>query len=272
MSIKSSICKWLNCGDAAPVQFQKYGWNRDLPDHRDFKFKLDPIVAVNLPESVDLTKSGFMPYVYDQSTLGSCTANSIAAAIEYDRAKQGLPVWTPSRLFIYYYERLGEGTVNSDAGAMIRDGYKVINTTGYAKESTWPYDLSKFRTPPNAAAQAESAQFKSVTYQSVDQTPNAIKTVLAQGYVISFGISVFDSFENKDVAGSGMVPIPRPTESSLGGHAILLVGYNDSRGVYIFRNSWGRSWGDQGYGYLPYDYVHSNQYASDFWVVESLNV
>ena len=250
--------------------FRRYGWKPQLPDHRDIKFKLNPMVENNLPSSIDLRQSGFMPHVYDQGQLGSCTANSIAAAIEYDRAKQKLDTWTPSRLFIYYYERLMEGTVNSDSGAAIRDGYKVINTTGYAKESTWPYDIKKFNIQPNSAAQTEATNYKSVQYQSVDQDENSIKTVLAEGYVISFGISVFQSFESRDVASNGIVSMPKSNESNLGGHAILLVGYEDSQKVYVFRNSWGAYWGDNGYGYIPYDYVHNPQLASDFWVVQNV--
>lgn len=251
--------------------FRKYGWKPQLPDHRDIKFKLNSTIENNLPSSIDLRQSGFMPPIYDQKQLGSCTANSIAAAIEYDRAKQKLDVWTPSRLFIYYHERLMEGTVNSDAGAAIRDGYKVINTTGYAKESTWPYDIRKFNIQPNDAAHSEAALYKSIQYQSVDQNEISIKTVLAEGYVISFGISVFNSFESRDVASTGIVPLPTTKESSLGGHAILLVGYEDSHKVYVFRNSWGNYWGDNGYGYIPYDYVHNQNLASDFWVVQAVS-
>jgi C1A family cysteine protease len=270
MSIKSYLCRLLGCPTVKPT-FKKYGWKKQLPDHRDIKFKLDRTITDNLPTSIDARKSGFMPHVYDQGSLGSCTANSIAAALEFDRAKQGLEVWTPSRLFIYYYERLGEGTVNSDSGAMIRDGYKVINTTGYAKETTWPYVTGRFTMAPSEAAMAEAATNKSVQYQSVDQTETAIKTVLAQGYVISFGISVYASFEGRDVAANGFVPLPHTSEKNLGGHAILLVGYDDNRKVYIFRNSWGKDWGDGGYGYLPYAYVHNENLASDFWVVESVS-
>lgn len=273
MSIKSFFCNLIGCCDKPVVSDggRRYGWKKQLPDHRDKVFKLNPVISTNLPTSVDHRKSGFMPRVYDQGQLGSCTANSIAAALEFDRKKQGLDVWTPSRLFIYYYERLGEGTVNSDAGAAIRDGYKVINTTGYAKETTWPYDVKKFNLKPNADAQAEAATYKSVSYQSVDQNENSIKSVLAEGYVISFGISVFQSFETRDVASNGFVPMPRGHEGNLGGHAILLVGYDDNRQVYIFRNSWSEQWGDGGYGYLPYEYVHNPDFASDFWVVETVS-
>jgi C1A family cysteine protease len=277
MSIKTFLCNLLGCNSTSvkldePISGMKYGWKPDLPDHRDIRFSLaDTVAPDDLPSSVDLRTIGFMPIPYDQGKLGSCTANSIAAAIEFDRAKQKLEVWTPSRLFIYYHERLLEGTVNTDAGAMIRDGFKVINSTGFAKETTWPYIPSQFRVAPNAQAMAEAGNCKVVTYQAVDQTPHSIKAALASGYPICFGISVYSSFESRDVALSGRVPMPSFFDSSLGGHAILLVGYDEAKQLYTFRNSWGTGWGDKGYGYLPYQYVHSDKLASDFWIAETLS-
>jgi hypothetical protein len=104
-----------------------YGWTRDLPDARDFTYGA-PLIRFpqGLPPSVDL-RTEFSP-VYDQGQLGSCTANAIAGAIEFDQRKQGTKEFTPSRLFIYYNERVMERTVNQDAGAQIRDGIKSVAT------------------------------------------------------------------------------------------------------------------------------------------------
>src|SRR5215831_487769 len=104
-----------------------YGWVRDLPDHRDSFFS-SPLAATALPAHVDLRAQ--CPPVYDQGQLGSCTANAIAAAIDFDRQKQSLPLLFPSRLFVYYNERAKEHTVNSDAGARIRDGIKSVAAQG----------------------------------------------------------------------------------------------------------------------------------------------
>jgi C1A family cysteine protease len=91
-----------------------------------------------------------MPEVYDQGHLGSCTANAIGGAYEYDQIKQKeLEPFTPSRLFIYYNERDVEGTVEEDSGAMIRDGMKVINKIGVVPEPMWPYDIEKFKEKPS---------------------------------------------------------------------------------------------------------------------------
>jgi C1A family cysteine protease len=212
-----------------------------------------------------------MPAVYDQGSIGSCSGQAIAAALEYDRAKQGLDVWTPSRLFIYYYERYLENSVASDSGATLRDGFKVVNSNGFCKETTWPYFVNQFATQPSQVAIDEAKKYTVVKYQSVDQTPQAIQNALTSGYPICFGISVYESFESNQVAINGVVPMPSIFESSLGGHAILLVGKIESKKQYIFRNSWGTAWGDGGYGYLPYNYVHSNKLASDFWVAETLS-
>lgn len=106
-----------------------YGWVRDMPDARDFLYAA-PLIRFpqGLPAAVDLRSE--CPPVYDQGQLGSCTGNGIAGAIEFDQHKQGTEEFTPSRLFIYYNERVIEGTVNQDSGAQIRDGIKAVATLG----------------------------------------------------------------------------------------------------------------------------------------------
>src|ERR1700758_5646480 len=102
-----------------------YGWIPDLPDQRDYQYAAPVETIGALPANVDLTSA--CPPVYDQGQLGSCTANAIAGAIEFDQIKQNLsPIFVPSRLFIYYNERAMEGTVSSDSGAQIRDGMKSV--------------------------------------------------------------------------------------------------------------------------------------------------
>src|SRR6516225_335563 len=122
----------------------RYGWNRDMPDARDHIFAAPlNMFPQGVPPAVDLRPH--CPAVYDQGQLGSCTANAIGGALEFDRKKQGLPDFIPSRLFIYYNERVMEGTVGSDAGAQIRDGIKSIASQGDCPESEWPYDGSPAR-------------------------------------------------------------------------------------------------------------------------------
>src|SRR4051794_11919093 len=112
-----------------PRRTGRYGWIPDLPDHRDHLFSAPSPVLSQLPSSVDL-RAGCPKTVYDQGRLGSCTANAIAAAYEYGLIRQQLADFTPSRLFIYYNERVIEGTVDCDCGAMIRDGIKTVARQG----------------------------------------------------------------------------------------------------------------------------------------------
>jgi C1A family cysteine protease len=247
-----------------PVQTYKYGWRRDLPDRRDRMFEVS--IQNELPTRVDLREK--CPSVYDQGRLGSCTANAIACAIQYDEMKQSLESQeTPSRLFIYYNERDMEENVDRDSGASLRDGMKSINRVGYCRESDWPYIIDEFKTTPPTSCYDYASHHKSISYRTVSQTESDIKAVLNMGFPIVFGISVYESFESDEVTKTGIVPMPGDNESVLGGHAITLVGYDDDKKLFTFRNSWGESWGDKGYGYIPYEYVCDENLADDFWVL-----
>jgi C1A family cysteine protease len=118
----------------------RYGWKPDLPDQRDYSYAVPPHVAKNISTSVDLRAQ--CPAVYDQGGIGSCTANAIAGALEFDMMKQGLEDFVPSRLFIYYNERAIEGNVGVDSGAYIRDGIKSVASQGDCPESMWSYDAT----------------------------------------------------------------------------------------------------------------------------------
>jgi len=243
---------------------RKYGWKVDHLDGRDYKFSRRlPIPAV-LPAKVDL-RPGCSP-VEDQGQLGSCTANALVGGYEFLEIKSGVPFWDASRLFVYYFERYLEGTVGEDSGAEIRDGIKVLATYGVCPETMWPYVISKFTKKPCAKQIAEAKKHTIASYYRID-TLAEMKTCLAAGYPFVFGFSVYDSFESDEVAATGVVPMPGPDESLLGGHAVLAVGYDDSTGRFIVRNSWGM-WGDKGYCYMPYDYLTDRNLSDDMWFVE----
>lgn len=250
---------------------RKYGWHRDLPDHRDMMMEMPLMAQEVLPEVVDLRPG--CPPVYDQGKLGSCTANAIAAAYEFDQIKQtGKHDYDPSRLFIYYNERILEGTVKIDAGAQIRDGMKVINQFGVCSEALWPYNISKFAVRPPDTCFTQAMGYKSVVYQRVGQTLNELQTVLASGFPIVFGFSVYESFESATVAKTGIMPMPSKKERCLGGHAVLLVGINIPQKMFIVRNSWGEGWGGnmKGYFMMPFDYATNRSLASDFWTLQKV--
>ena len=154
-------------------KIQGYGWKPQLPDHRDHRYALKDIP---LPPSVDLR--GLMPPVYDQGQLGSCTGNAIAGALHFDELKDAMTDQAaPSRLWIYYQERVIEGTVSQDAGAMLRDGASAVATVGWVDESQWSYDISTFTTPPAGLTPFQ----KALEYLAVDQSEVAVKTCLEIG-------------------------------------------------------------------------------------------
>jgi C1A family cysteine protease len=222
-----------------------------------------------LPPSVDLRSA--CPPIVDQGELGSCTANAIAGALEFDQMKQKLvDVFPPSRLFIYYNERVIEGTVNEDSGAMIRDGIKTVSKEGAPHEPLWPYDISKFKVKPSAAAYKDGAKHPAILYQRLNQTVDQLKGCLASGFPFVFGFSVYESFETQVVAKTGKVPMPKPKEKQLGGHAVLAVGYDDAQRRFIVRNSWGVGWGLKGYFTIPYDYLTNANLADDFWTIKQV--
>ncbi|TMM08509.1 MAG: peptidase [Actinobacteria bacterium] len=245
-----------------------YGWNPDIPDGRDLMYAAPPEVATQLPPKVDLR--GQCPDVYDQGQLGSCTANAIGAALEFDQMKEKETPFTPSRLFIYYCERAIEGTVNSDSGAQIRDGVKAVNNQGAPPETDWAYDITKFADKPPQQAFDDATQHKSILYQRVTQTLPQQKGCLAAGYPFVFGFVVYESFEGQEVASTGQAPMPQAGEKQLGGHAVLAVGYEDDQQRFIVRNSWGSNWGMQGYFTLPYPYLLQGTLSSDFWTIRSV--
>jgi C1A family cysteine protease len=249
-----------------PRKIQRYGWIPDLPDQRDHIFAAPPTVVAALPPSVDL-RVQCPRQIYDQGQLGSCTANAIAAALEFDLLKQGLTDFMPSRLFIYYNERVIEGTVKSDSGAMIRDGIKTVAKQGVCTEELWKYDIAEFAVKPPARCYQAAVKNRVLSYQRVPQSLTSIKGCLAHGYPVVFGFQVYESFESQHVAKTGVVPLPATTEELLGGHAVLAVGYDDASARFLVRNSWGPEWGQGGYFTMPYPYLTERNLSSDFWAV-----
>src|SRR5437870_11977399 len=227
-------------------KIKRYGWTPAIPDPRDHLNAAPPAFLRALPSRVDLRPQ--CPQVYDQGQLGSCTANAIGGAIEFDQMKEKLPqIFVPSRLFVYYNERVIEGTINADSGAMLRDGIKTVAKQGACPEPMWPYLIAKFKTKPSAACYREAAKHTAVSYQRLVQSLSQMQGCLASGYPFVFGFTVYESFETVEVARTGHAPMPNTRERVLGGHAVCAVGYDDTQGWFVCRNSWGTSWGMRGY-------------------------
>lgn len=260
-----------NENDIPRRKIARYGWMPDLPDHRDLLYAA-PLTALKaLPPKVDLRKG--CPPVFDQGQLGSCTANAIGGAFQFDQRKEALKSFVPSRLFIYYNERDMEGTTGQDSGAYIRDGIKSVNKLGVCPETMWPYDPSPFppnpklTVKPSPACYAEAKKHTADQYSRVPRTLNQMKGCLASGYPFVFGFTVYESFESSQVAKTGVVPMPKPGEEVLGGHAVMAVGYDDSSQRFIVRNSWGTGWGIKGYFTMPYAYLLDGNLSDDFWTI-----
>lgn len=251
-----------------PRRIKGFGYIPDLPDFRDqcFTDKIGRVKA--LPSSVDLRDKS--PEVYDQGELGSCTGNAIAAAIQFDQIKQGVATqFTPSRLFIYYNERVIEGTVESDSGAMIRDGIKSVNEQGAPAESLWPYNISKFTQRPSDQVFEEALNHQALEYGRVGQTNTSFKKVLAAGYYVIFGFSVYSAFDDIGSGSKALLNLPKQNEALEGGHAVAMVGYQmmGKKLYYIVRNSWAADWGDKGYFYMAANYATNPDLADDFWSI-----
>ena len=240
-----------------------FHWRREPVDARD---KIYKPTAMVLPRTVDLR-----PYcspIEDQGQLGSCTGNAIAGIIECLDRKAGKNI-DVSRLFIYYEERVLEGSITQDAGAYIRDGIKVVNKKGAPLESLWPYNINRFAVRPNQAAYADALNRKAGSYEKCLNLA-AIKNALARGFPVVVGFDVYDSFYN--IGSDGIMPYPNVnSEQLLGGHAVAIVGYNDNTNRLIARNSWGTDWADHGYFYMPYKVIQNTSMSSDFWTITSVS-
>jgi C1A family cysteine protease len=246
------------------------GCRPDTPDQRDKLFlSAAKIDAAALPPKVSL-RSGFPYKPWNQGTLGSCTGQAIAGILSFCRKKQGLEVFVPSRLFIYYNERMIEGTVNSDAGAEIRNGLKSVATKGACPEEDWPHDIDKFAVRPSSKAYANAFIHRAIEFQRIPLNILQIKKCLADGFPYAGGISVYSSFMGDKTASNGIVSMPLRRESLEGGHAIDIIGYDDEKQMLEGRNSWDVEWGDEGHFWLPYEYAVNPNLASDNWTIKLL--
>lgn len=242
-----------------------FNWVPDKIDKRDYIYKPN---QVRLPSVVDLRS--YCTPIEDQGALGSCTGQAIAGAIEMLNKRNNKPT-DVSRLFIYYYTRLLEGTVNYDSGAYIRDGIKACNHYGAPLERLWPHDIGKFRTRPSESANIDAARRKVTLYERATNF-NACINAISNGYSVVVGFTVYSSFMTPIVARTGIMPYPNTKkEKILGGHAVLLVGYDSLSQRFIARNSWGTSWGANGYFYMPYAVIQNTNMSADFWVIKSVN-
>lgn len=237
------------------------------PDERDHFFgdlfgTPDPNY---LPATSDLRPS--WGDIFDQLDLGSCVSNSVAYALRYCYKKQKLGDFTPSRLFIYYNGRqVGGYPLDEDTGLTIRDGYKSVSRFSTCGDNMWPYDPEKFTQSPPQECYTAAREHSTFRYIHLDNDVDQIKKCLKDGYPVSFGTALFSSFMSADTAITGIVTIPNPDlEERIGGHAMTIIGHDDSKGAFLVVNNWGEKWGEKGCCWFPYEYMINDEYVSDLW-------
>ncbi len=246
----------------------RFGWKKDTVDERDYRLPL-PEKAV-YPAEYDLGTQfpeRMLP-ILNQGDIGSCVFNAGSRAVYFNQIKQKQSPFMPSRLEWYYWGRFLEGTTGSDEGCSIRNACKALNRFGVCREDLWKYVRGNLYKEPNAAVMENAALHKSVCYQRVQRNLDALKDILVvHGFPILFGIAVYPSFDK--ITKDGIVPLPKlSTEECQGGHGMEIEGYSDSKGCFRVANSWGKTWGDKGYCWLPYEYVLNAALADDFWYIE----
>ena len=275
------------------------GWIPDLPDFRDYTEETagvreilgptgvlaprpGPTGRPRLASSVDLR--AWASPVEDQGGLGSCTAQAGAGIIEYYERKSFGRHVDASRLFLYKATR-NLMKSKGDSGAYLRTTMAAMVVFGVPPEAYWPYtdDEAGFDREPPAFCYAFAQSYRTVLYYRHDPAGTTraavlerLKTHLAAGHPAMFGFTVYSSVDQAEA--TGRIPLPFGRERIEGGHAVAAMGYDDDkvianasggepcRGALLIRNSWGRGWGENGYGWLPYAYVLKGL-AEDFWSV-----
>lgn len=247
----------------------KFGWIKDRPDKRDWMYPRSWFPRI-IPRRVDLRDR--CSDIEDQGNLGSCVGNAVASAIEFVDLLTPEQYREASRLFIYYNARAMIGMENEDSGCHIRDAVKSVASKGVCSEDLWPYDVRKFAVKPTEECYDDGLKHRTIEYRRL-QTLDEIKACLAEGYPVVMGFYVYPSCMTDEVARTGHIPFPSCIEryrgGPIGGHAGKLVGFNDDTQEFTDKNSWGKEWGDKGYGYLPYKFI-TQKLADDFWTIRKI--
>lgn len=232
-------------------------------DSRDYKYQITKKNNSSNSYSLIFNK------IYDQGNLGSCVSNAMANLINYYNNNIN-----PSRLYIYFNGRvLSSLDIIDDTGLTIRDGCKSISQYSVCNENIWPYNITQFSTMPNLKSYTSSINFKNFIYLSVNQDVSSIKNCILNNNPIIFGFYVYSSFLSQKVAQTGQVPYPNiQTETLEGGHCMLICGFDNINKVFKCVNSWGTSWGNNGFCFMPYNYITNSSLASDFWTINFKNI
>lgn len=231
------------------------------------KGALPDLIELSLPEAVDLR--GWFTPVEDQGGINSCTACAAVGLVEYFQFRSFGEYTEASPAFLYKVTRNQMG-IKGDLGASLRDTIKAMVVFGVAPEKHWPTTVERFDEEPSPFCYSYAQSYQATSYFNLDPVGmlpedllTQIKIVLAAGFPAMFGLSMFESIFDSKTIKKGKIPLPNKTERLIGSHALVAVGYDDDKwiknstvpGAFRVRNSWGKEWGKEGYGWLSYDYV-----------------
>ncbi len=242
-----------------------YKFAKPNPKAKSYASKLK---SDKLPPAVDLRS--YMTKVEDQGQTNSCTANAVVGAYEYLFKRFKKQNYDISRMFVYYNARVKGGGDIADEGSVIQYAMECLKKAGACSEATWQFKKEIVNKKPHKESYSEGKKFLVDEIMSVPVKLKAWKKTLADGYPITFGTTLYKSFD-KAAENGGVVPMPSPKEAgrkSHGGHAMLCVGYSDEDKMFIVRNSWGEGWGDEGYCYIPYNYLMNEKWTGDCWIIK----
>lgn len=242
-----------------------------MPNIYSYKFTVKQPVTYSLVKTSSPSPSSYYitdiipSIVLDQQKLGSCVANAVYACF-YIVSKGQISL---SRLQLYMCNRAVDGdSLTVDSGADITNCMKTILSYGISAETLWPYIITNFAKLAPSASFTNTYKIPNFKYTTINQDIETITSYISTNNPVICGILVYTSFDGTIANKYGVIPMPNmQSEQILGGHCILLVGYDTSKKVFKFQNSWGKSWGDNGYGYIPFNYIISNTLTSELTII-----
>lgn len=245
----------------------RFGWKgrTPFPDPRDKAHAYRRMFApVPLPKVKDLICAP----VVDQDNLGACVWFAIIAHLAATAVENDLEPVDLSQLYGYYRYRELHGDINSDDGCYIRDAVKLANKEGICHGESWKYIISNWNKKPPKECYYEAPEHRVLSYHTLESLEDMLQSI-AMGYGFVGGISCYESLDDPVTQQTGIVRMPGAEEKLQGGHAIFFCGYDIHKQMFKFQNSWGKGWGDKGFGYIPFRYVNNPYLAADFWTVRS---
>lgn len=236
---------------------------RVLADQHDIRDFIYVPVLTPLKDQVDLRL--WTSAVENQSHLGSCVGNAIVGAYELIMNKQAHFQFVDlSRLFIYYNARLLEGAVDTDEGAYLRDGIKGIVQYGICSEAIWPYIIHNFAITPTIASYDDAKTRTIKNYFRLLKLEH-ILDALNNDHPVVVSMQLYSQF-NEITNLSPVLKLPSADQSTIGGHAMCLVGYDMNKQCLLARNSFGPFWGEAGYCWIPFSYARDE--FMDSWIFD----